>query len=209
MGMTTTHAVHVDVESPRHYDRSQLLLRLLLGAVVGAIGVTGDWLAGVVFGLLPLIAAIGLSTRNNTRFFTEVAPGISKVVRWLMQLSAYMLLLVDRFPMSNTEPVRIEIRCTGTPSVGSSLLRLLTSIPSAFVLMLLWCISCVMWIVGAITILVDRRVPELVLAFQRGVLRWQTHLLAYHASLVDEYPPFSFDGGAHDHSPRAAAGVIP
>jgi hypothetical protein len=25
------------------------------------------------------------------------------------------------------------------------------------------------------------------------VLRWETRLVAYHASLVDEYPPFAFD----------------
>jgi hypothetical protein len=207
--MTAAHAVHVDVESPREYERSQLLVRLLLAAVVGAIGVTGGWLAGVLFGALPLIAAIGLSTRSAGHFFSEVAPGISNVLRWLMQLSAYMLLLVDRFPMSNTDPARIEIRYAGTPTVRSSLLRLLTSIPSALVLIVLWCVSSMMWLVSAITILVDRSVPELVIAFQRGVLRWQTHLLAYHASLVDEYPPFSFDGASHDHSPGTAAGAVP
>ena len=38
--------------------------------------------------------------------------------------------------------------------------------------------------------------PAWILAYQRGMLRWEARLAAYHACLVEEYPPFSFDTGA-------------
>jgi hypothetical protein len=55
----------------------------------------------------------------------------------------------------------------------------------------------VLVIVGAVTILIDGHVPSGILAFQRGMLRWQARLLAYHASLIEEYPPFSFEDTQH------------
>jgi len=44
-----------------------------------------------------------------------------------------------------------------------------------------------------VTILIDGKVPRTILAFQRGMLRWNARLWAYHASMVDEYPPFAFE----------------
>jgi hypothetical protein len=85
--------------------------------------------------------------------------------------------------------------------VGSSLLRLVTSIPSAIVLCFLSLISGVMWLISAIGVLVVAHVPDSILGFQRGVLRWQARLVAYHASLVDDYPPFMLD--THGHLPPA------
>jgi hypothetical protein len=41
---------------------------------------------------------------------------------------------------------------------------------------------------------------------QRGVLHWQARLAGDHASLVDEYPPFSFEADPAqpgDHAHRA------
>ena len=44
-----------------------------------------------------------------------------------------------------------------------------------------------------LTVLFTERIPPSILAFQRGVLRWNARLVAYHASLVEEYPPFALD----------------
>src|SRR5262249_54288876 len=107
--------------------------------------------------------------------------------------SAYMLLLVDRFPAGEPTGVQIQIRPDARPTTGSALLRLITSIPSGFVLAILGCVSSVLFVIGAVMVLIERRIPSSILGFQRGVLRWQARLLAYHASLVDEYPPFSLD----------------
>ena len=89
----------------------------------------------------------------------------------------------------------------------TALSRLLTSIPSGIVLCFLWFVSGILWLFAAVAVLLGAAMPGSILAFQRGVLRWQARLVAYHASLVEEYPPFSFDTEDGHETPLAAAGV--
>jgi hypothetical protein len=155
-----------------------------------------------------VIAAVAISADRGA-YLERVAPRIWSVLDWLLRLSAYMLLLVDRFPSGDARSVVIEVRYTGQPTVGSALVRLVTSIPSGVVLMLLWGLSCIPWMVAALAVLLGVSVPGSILGFQRGVLRWQARLVAYHASFVVEYPPWSFDAEApsdHPGRPLAAAG---
>jgi len=190
--MSSNHPVHVDVTSPPHFDRIQLLLRIGIAMLMGWLGFTAGWLVCLLFGALPLIAAVAISSKRDG-YLKEVAPRIWSMLDWLLRLSAYMLLLVDRFPSDEARSVVTEIRYTGQPTIGSALARLVTSIPSGLVLMLLWCVSSVLWIVAALAVLFGLAMPRSILAFQRGVLRWQARLVAYHASFVVEYPPWSFD----------------
>jgi hypothetical protein len=186
------YPVQVDVSSPPHFARMQLLLRLALGIALGWLGITAGWLVCALYGLLPLVAAVAASSVDRDKYQTEFAPPLWRPLRWLLGFWAYMTLLVDRFPTERDDDVRIAIRFTGQPSIGSALLRLITSIPSGLVLGLLWMVSGVLWVIAAVVVLIGARMPRSILAFQRGVLRWNARLVAYHASLVDEYPPFSF-----------------
>src|SRR5205823_5929411 len=127
-------------------------------------------------------------------------------LEWLLGLSAYLLLLVDHFPVDEAPGVVAEIRYTGRPTVGSVLSRLVTSLPSGAVLMLLWSVSGALWVVAALAVLLGMSIPGWILAFQRGVLRWQARLVAYHASFVAQYPPWSFDTESPSGDAFAAAG---
>jgi hypothetical protein len=189
------YPVQLEVSSPPRFDRIQLLLRIAFAIVLGWFGITAGWLVFLLYFTLPLIAAIAISSIGGARYTAEVAPRLWNVLSWLLRLSAYMALLTDRFPTDNRDSVQIDARFTGQPTVGSAVSRLLMSIPSGIVLSALWCVSSVLWVIEAIFVLVTNRIPASLLAYQRGVLRWQTRLVAYHASLVDEYPPFSFDAG--------------
>src|SRR5690606_26967384 len=80
---------------------------------------------------------------------------------------------------------------TGQPTIGSALLRLLTSIPSAFVWCLLGIVSWLLCLFSYLTVLFAAKVPDSIVALQTGYLRWAARLFAYHASFVEEYPPFS------------------
>src|SRR6185503_13586974 len=63
----------------------------------------------------------------GTRWYLEkVAPQIWSVLDWFLRLSAYMLLLVDRFPTDEARGVVTAIRYTGHPTAGSALARLIT-----------------------------------------------------------------------------------
>lgn len=206
--MTAEHPVHVAVTSPTSFDRVQLLLRMALAIALGWIGITAGWLSCALYVLLPVVAAVAISSIGATRFAGEAAPRLWRVLSWLIQLSAYMLLLVDRFPSGDDIGVQVELRTTGTPTVGSALGRLVTSVPSGLVLGLLWIPSSVAWLITAVMVLIGRPPLASLLGFQRGMVRWQARLVAYHASLVDEYPPFAFDTDADDGhgAPLAASG---
>lgn len=203
--MSSDYPVQIVVTSPPHFDRVQLLLRIGIAMLLGWVGVTGGWLVCLLFGALPLIAAVGISSDRDA-YLRNVAPSIWSVLDWLLRLEAYMLLLVDRFPTDQVRSVVTEIRYTGQPTAGSALARLITSIPSGVVLMLLWCVSSVLWVVAALAILFGLAMPRSILAFQRGVLRWQARLVAYHASFVAEYPPWSFDTEMPSDEALATAG---
>lgn len=205
--MTSDYPVLVEVTSPRVFERVQLLLRIALSVTLGWIGITEGWLALVLFGALPVIASIAVSSAGVAGFQTDVAPRMTRVLRWWLQFSAYMMLLVDRFPTGGDHPVRVDIQVTGRPTPGTALLRLLVSIPSGLVLCFLSIVSGLFWFVAAIVILVGSPMPTFILGFQRGVLRWQARLLAYHASLVDEYPPFAFDSEDTHSMPLGATGA--
>ncbi len=205
--MSSDYPVQIDAISPPRFDRSQLLLRIVLAIVLGWLGLTAGWLVCALFGVLPLIAAIAISSAGPEGYLQRIAPPIWSVLDWLLQLSAYMLLVVDRFPAEGMRSVVVELRYTGRPTIGSALARLITSLPSGFVLMLLWCVSSVLWVVAALMVVLGMQMPSAILGFQRGVLRWQARLLAYHASFVAEYPPWSFDTEAPSGDGLATAGA--
>ncbi len=194
----TSSPVHVEVSSPRVFDRVQVLLRILLAIVLGWLGVTAGGLVGVLYLLLPVIAAISISLGGD-RFRVAVAPRVAAALTWLLALSAYMMLLTDRFP-AGVDTNRIELPITGRPTVGSALWRLVTSLPSGVLLIVLWFVSAVLWLVAAVAVIFGAPIPASVLGYQRGVLRWQARLVAYHASLVDDYPPLAIDTNETDHA---------
>jgi hypothetical protein len=205
VGMSPT-PVHVEVASPVRFDRTTLLVRILLAIVLGWLGITGGWLIAVLFLVLPLIAAISILAIGTDRFRTDVAPPVTRALVWLLQLSAFMLLLTDKFPGPGSD-VRVDLPFQGRPSATTALFRMITSIPSGFVLAIVWLVSSVLWVIAALIVVVGVTMPRSLLAFQRGVLRWQARLVAYHASFVDDYPPFALDTGDLDQAELVATGA--
>jgi hypothetical protein len=194
--------LHLEITSPTHFDRVELALRIVLALVLGAFGITLGWTAGVLYLVLPVLAAAGISSVGRDQYQAEYAPRLQTALDWLVRFEAYMLLLVDRLPTAEDGGVELEVHPSGTPTIGSALWRLVTSAPSVLVTFVLTCIGGLLWLPGAIWILAGARVPRWILAYQRGVLRWQAGVLAYHASIVAHYPRWSFD--THDHVARAA-----
>lgn len=192
--MATDYPVTFDVVRPERFERTQVFLRILIVIIISIVTSAVGWIFGLVYLLLPVLAAILVSNRGRERFIEEDGPRVSGWLRWLVAFYAYLLILTDRFPTERPgEIIRFEVRTGGNPTVGSALLRLVYSIPNAFVFLLLGIVSVAVWLIAAVMVLVRESYPEGLYNFQRGVLRWEARLLGYHASLVEEYPPFALD----------------
>jgi NADH:ubiquinone oxidoreductase subunit 6 (subunit J) len=77
--------------------------------------------------------------------------------------------------------------------VGSTLLRILYAIPSLIVLAILTFVGAIVWVIAVVVVLIDEKYPESMWRFLFGLVRWEACLLAYLASLVDRYPPFTLE----------------
>ena len=198
----SAYPVQLEVEPPHVFERVQLLVRLAITIMLAWLGITLGWLWCVAFFVLPIVAASIVSARG-AEYYTETAgQRLWSVVTWMLAFGAYLMLVTDRVPLDEHR-VRIDLRTTGHPSVGSALGRLVMSIPSAFSLCVIGFVSCLLWVIALFSILFRGRVPASILEFQTGYLRWQARLAAYHASLVEEYPPFSFGDRTSGNLPTA------
>ncbi len=189
-----SHPVHYHVERPVQFDRLQLLIRFVAFCALGVIGVSFGTVFVFAFVGLPALAAIRLSTRSPSEFHAHDGPRITSALRWFAVICAWTGLTTDRIEGSE-DTIVLDLPCTARPTPRVAILRVLTGIPSAFVLAILGFFGVFVWMWAALSILFTRRVGEAAHGYLVGLQRWSVRLLAYQASLVDEYPPFSFDDG--------------
>jgi hypothetical protein len=184
-------AVVFDASYPQRFDRVQVVLRVVIIWLVALLGLPLGWILYLGF---PVLATVLISQKDGARYLEEDGPRVTRWLRSVVAVIAYLWQLTDRLPTSSeTTPVRFEVGPSGTPTTGSALLRIITAIPSAFVLALLMFASAIVWVIAAVWILISETYPESLYGFQRGIVRWTARLLAYLASLVEDYPPFSLD----------------
>ena len=188
------YPVTFELDRPPKIGRSQVLLRIAILILASWIAGSGGWLGLIALGL-PVVAAILISQKGGARYLTEDGDRVTGWVTFIVGVLAYIALLTEELPGGGRKPVRLNVVRSGTPTVGSALLRIILAIPSAIVIALIGIVGWVVWVVAAISILFSERYPESLWNFQCGVVRWEARLLAYLASLVEEYPPFAFDTG--------------
>ena len=189
-----TYGATFDIARPEKFNRVQIAIRILIVVVLSILGGVVSWLYGAVYLAIPVVAAILISQRGTERYLAEAGENMTKWLRFLLAFYAYMSLLTDRLP--NEEPketLHLEVAASGSPTAGSTLLRIILAIPSAIVLGLLEIVAGILVVIAAIMILVGETYPDGIYNYLRGVMRWQARLFAYMASLVDEYPPFALD----------------
>ncbi len=191
-----TYPVDFELERPASMSRSQVFLRIVILVLVSWLIGSGGWL-GLVYLGFPAAAALLIARKDGERYLTEDGARVARWVGLTVTLIAYIALLTDELPGSGRDTVRVEIARSGSPTVGSALLRIFKAVPSALALALLGLVSSVVWLFAAISILVKEEYPEGLWNFQAGIVRWDARLLAYLASLVEPYPPYSL------HSPKA------
>jgi hypothetical protein len=198
--MTAAYPVHYSVEHPPRFSRITLLVRVLAFAALGVLGLSFGSVFLFAYLALPTFAAIRLAgARDQSGYLRDDGPRVVAALRWLAAVAAWAGLTAEQLPSrSPTETVTIDVEETphrpATP--GSAIWRVIAGIPSAIVLAILGCLGGFVWLWAALSILFTERVGQGAFSYLAGLQRWGVRLLAYQASLVDEYPPFSFSDSA-------------
>jgi hypothetical protein len=187
-----SYPVSLDINRPPVFRRAHVFLRIALLIVIGWIGHP--------FGLLwlgvPVVVAILVAQKGGQRYLDEDGPMLTHVLTWILGVIAYLAMLTDRLPTRDEQPVRFEVERSGSPTVGSALLRILYSIPSLIVLAILVFVGAFVWLLAVVLVLVNERYPESAWRFLCSLVRWEANLFAYLASLTDRYPPFTLETGS-------------
>lgn len=186
----SSYPVTFAIDRPATMSRAHVFLRLLILVLASWLVGAGGWF-GLIYLGLPVAAAMRIAQKSGARYLAEDG---DRVVGWLgfvVALLAYLAALTDELPGPDRRAGRLEIVRSGSPTLESALLRIVKALPSALALALLGLAGALVWFVAAISILVNEHYPETLWNFQLGVLRWQARLLAYLASLVEPYPPFT------------------
>jgi Domain of unknown function (DUF4389) len=181
------YPVAFDVERPPAFRRAHVFLRIALLVVIG-------WIAhpvGLLWVGVPVVAAILISRKGGQRYLDEEGSTATGILGWILGLVAYLTLVSDRPPGEGPAAVSFRVERSGSPTLGSALLRMVTVIPSLIVLALLTFIGAIVWMISVVLVLVSESYPEGMWRFLLGLVRWEACLLAYLASLVDRYPPFA------------------
>ncbi len=192
--------VTLDVERPPAFQRAHVFLRVALLVVIGWIGHP----IGLLWLGLPVVAAILVSQKGGQRYLDEDGPTATRVLNWILDLVAYLALLTDQLPGRGGPPVRFQADRSGSPTVGSALLRILYAIPSLIVLAILTFVGAIVWVTAVVLVLVNEKYPDSLWRFLLGLVRWEACLLAYLASLVDSYPPFALETGSVSPAARSS-----
>ena len=190
-----TYPATFDVETPEEFDKAQVVLRVLIVIVLSVLQI-GNIVFSAAYLVLPVLAAVLISQKGAEQYLAEAESGPTKWLRYIMGFYSYMALATDRLPVGKPEEiVQLSVHPNGSPTVGSALIRIILGIPHAFVLALLGIVFAIVWIIAAVSIVINGSYPPWAASFIKGYLRWIARLLAYMSSLVDEYPPFSFSDG--------------
>lgn len=203
------YAATFDIERPEKFSRSQLALRVLLLIILSALGGALSWAYGMIWLVVPVLAAILISQKGARRYHDEAERNMTSWLRFVVGAYAYLGLLTDKLPGDQQPGARFDVTPTGSPTVGGTLVRIVLIIPHAIVMAVLGIVAAVLMLFAAISILVTESYPESVYNFLRGWVRWQARVVAYLAALVDEYPPFSFDTSTETSAPSAPTAPDP
>ena len=185
------YPVTFDVVRPPVFNRGRVFLRIALLILIG-------WLvhpAGLLWIGLPVLAAVLVAQKGGRRYMDEDGPTVARALNWVIDLAAYIALLTDELPKRDSPVVRFTVEPEGTPTTSSAVLRIVYAIPNVIVLALLTWVGAIVWTSAMVLVLATGTYPESWWQFLRGIVAWEARLMAYLASLVDRYPPFSLEPG--------------
>lgn len=183
-----------EVDRPERFSRAGVPLRLVVLTMFFLPG-SINWLASLFY--LPITTAVLVRDKGPDRFFAEDRERMTVLVGWIVGIYSYFAYLTDHLSLDARAAgdIRFTVEPSGSPTPRSALRRIATTMPNVAVFGIFGLLALGVWLVAGASILATGNYPRPLYAYQRAINRWQARLFSYHASLVDEYPPFRLSLG--------------
>ncbi len=161
-----------------------LLIYTLLSSILAVL----DWIIVLFFGY-------------HVEDFLEI---LAKTVRYLLSLGACATATTDDLPTFSgrkniDHAIQLDFIYSSNPSRILAALRLsfigiyLLLLPHYIILALLTLGSFFISFIGIISIIITRRLPNILFDYMVRYFRYLSNVIGYHIGLVDKYPTFRFD----------------
>ncbi len=188
------HPVQFTVAPPGRFTRQQLLVRFVAALALGLFGLSFATFFALAYCFLPAYAAARIGALGSNRdYLREDGDRVLTFLRGFTAVSAWFGLASERLPTRDPDETVSLTVADDAPhaTAGQALLRVVTGLPSALVLMVLCWVGLLVWLWATLSILIAERMPGGAFTYLVGLQRWSVRLLAYQACLVDAYPPYS------------------
>ena len=185
------HPVRLRINDDLQRTRLTVFFRLILAiphflwlallAIVGVLGVIGNWFATLIQGSSPL----GL---HNF---------LAGYLRYSTHVSAYIFLIADPFPgfylinVKEDYPIDLEIGPPEEQDRWTVAFRIILAVPAMLVTQILRNLSGLLAVFSWFVALFTARVPEGIRNFAALALRYESQTYAYIALLTPRYPSFN------------------
>jgi hypothetical protein len=122
---------------------------------------------------------------------------VTGTYRWTTRVSAYTLLMTDRYPPFSFDPddeypARLDIAYTERIANWRPLVHWLLVIPYYLVSYVLLLLAYVVVFIAFFAILFTKQFPAGLFDFNVVALRWQSRTYAYYLWMTEKYPPFEW-----------------
>jgi hypothetical protein len=187
------YPVQLEIDYTRKHSRVMLFLRWLL-MIPHVVVLTVLYVIGTVLTLVAAVVVI--VTRHYPKGIFDFNVGVA---RYGWRVTAYMLMLTDRFPpfaltAHEKYPIRYRIEYPGSVARWRVLFAWLVALPVLLIVNLLMAVVEILWLVVFFIILITGRYPEGLFNLTAGVLRLNARAGAYTAFMCTKYPPFDLAG---------------
>ncbi|TMK40090.1 MAG: DUF4389 domain-containing protein [Actinobacteria bacterium] len=187
------YPVQLEIDYTRKHSRIMLFLRLLL-VIPHLVVLTVLY---VISSILTLVAAVAvLITRHYPKGIFNFNVGVA---RYGWRVTAYMLMLTDRFPpfaltAHEKYPVRFRIEYPGSVARWRVLFAWLVALPVLLIVYVLMAVLEILTFLVFFILLITARYPKGLFGLNVGILRLNARAGAYAGFMCTQYPPFDLAG---------------
>jgi hypothetical protein len=179
------------------FDREDEYSRLL--PFVKWLLLIPHWIALTFVGLAAFFAIVvsWFAVLFTGRYPQGLHGFVTGTYRWAARVSAYMLLMTDRYPPFSLDhdddyPARLDIAYEPEIARWRPLVHWLLVIPYMFVAGVLLTIAYFVTIAAFFTILFTKQFPQAMFDFNVVALRWQARANIYSYWMTERYPPWQW-----------------